>query len=103
RARIGEVDGSVALVRRDDGAVKVKVTSRDVFDTTYAIPSKFAVLVTDGQDASEAGELMRGVDENGNEVSIRTKYAGLVKVGAKEITVRTSDGDTREDPIPPYG
>ncbi|TME47062.1 MAG: DNA-directed RNA polymerase subunit beta' [Chloroflexi bacterium] len=101
KALISEIDGNVELVRGDNRALKVKVTSRDVFDTTYAIPSKFAVLVTDGQDASEAGELMRGVDENGNEVSIRTKYAGLVKVGAKEITVRTSDEDTREYPIPP--
>ena len=101
KALISEIDGNVELVRGDNRALKVKVTSRDVFDTTYAIPSKFAVLVTDGQDASEAGELMRGVDENGSEVSIRTKYAGLVKVGAKEITVRTSDEDTREYPIPP--
>src|SRR5207302_7006409 len=101
KALISEIDGNVELVRGDNRALKVKVSSRDVFDTTYAIPSKFAVLVTDGQDASEAGELMRGVDENGNEVSIRTKYAGLVKVGAKEITVRTSDEDTREYPIPP--
>jgi DNA-directed RNA polymerase subunit beta' len=76
------------------------VLSRDVFDTTYPSPSKFAVMTEDSQAVAENAELMRGVDENGNEMSIRSKYAGVVKIGSKEITVRTSDEEVREYPIP---
>src|SRR5437016_8353878 len=52
KALISEIDGNVELIRGDNRSFKVKVTARDVFDTTYGVPSKFAVLVTDGQDAS---------------------------------------------------
>ncbi|MBV8300847.1 MAG: DNA-directed RNA polymerase subunit beta', partial [Candidatus Dormibacteraeota bacterium] len=87
KALISEIDGSVEVIRGENRTLKIKVTSRDVFDTTYAIPSKFAALVQDNQDVNEGGELLRGVDEHGNDVVVRAKYAGKVKVGAKEITV----------------
>ncbi|MBV9524719.1 MAG: DNA-directed RNA polymerase subunit beta' [Candidatus Dormibacteraeota bacterium] len=100
KALISEIDGDVEVIRGENRTLRVKVTSRDVFDTTYAIPSKYAVLVEDGQAVAEGGELMRGVDEKGDERSIRTKYAGVVKVGAKDVTIRTSDEESREYAIP---
>jgi DNA-directed RNA polymerase subunit beta' len=100
KALISEIDGNIELVRTDSRSLKVKVTSRDVFDTTYAIPAGFAVLVTDVQPVTDGQEILRGADDRGNEVSVRAKYAGVVKVGAKEIMVRTSDEETREYPIP---
>ncbi|MBV8445586.1 MAG: DNA-directed RNA polymerase subunit beta', partial [Candidatus Dormibacteraeota bacterium] len=100
KALISEIDGSVEVIRGENRTLKIKVTSRDVFDTTYAIPSKFAALVQDNQDVNEGGELLRGVDEHGNDVVVRAKYAGKVKVGAKEITVRTTDEESREYAIP---
>ncbi|MBV8529177.1 MAG: DNA-directed RNA polymerase subunit beta', partial [Candidatus Dormibacteraeota bacterium] len=100
KALISEIDGVIELVRTESRALKVKVTSRDVFDTTYAIPAGFAVLVTDTQPVTEGQEVLRGADDRGNDVSVRAKYAGVVKVGAKEIMVRTSDEETREYAIP---
>jgi DNA-directed RNA polymerase subunit beta' len=100
KALISEIDGEVELVRGDNRSFKVKITSRDVFDTPYVIASKHAVMVEDGQDISEGAELTRGVDERGNEVSMRAKYAGKAKVAGKDIVIRTADEDSREYPIP---
>ena len=49
---------------------------------------------------AEGAELIRGVDEHGNETSIRSKYTGVVKVEKAQITVRTNDEETREYTIP---
>jgi DNA-directed RNA polymerase subunit beta' len=100
KALISEIDGEVEIIRGDNRSVKVKVTSRDVFDTSYPIPSKAAVMVETGQAIGEGAELIHGVDEHGNEISIRARYAGVVKVEAKEIGVRTIDEEAREYPIP---
>ena len=100
KALISEIDGVVEVIRGENRSQKVKVTSRDVFDTTYPVPSKHAVAVEDGSHVAEGTELIRGVDEHGNEVSIRARYAGSVKVDAKHILVRSTDDDSREYPIP---
>jgi DNA-directed RNA polymerase subunit beta' len=100
KALISEIDGVVEVIRGENRSQKVKVTSRDIFDTTYPIPSKHAVAVEDGSHVAEGTELIRGVDEHGNEVSIRARYAGTVKVDAKHILVRSTDDDSREYPIP---
>jgi DNA-directed RNA polymerase subunit beta' len=100
KALISEIDGVVEVIRGENRSQKVKVTSRDIFDTTYPIPSKHAVAVEDGSHVAEGAELIRGVDEHGNEVSIRARYAGAVKVDAKHILVRSTDDDSREYPIP---
>ncbi|MFZ2034717.1 MAG: DNA-directed RNA polymerase subunit beta', partial [Candidatus Dormiibacterota bacterium] len=100
KALISEIDGVVEVIRGENRSQKVKVTSRDIFDTTYPIPSKHAVAVEDGSQVAEGTELIRGVDEHGNEVSIRARYAGNVKVDAKHILVRSTDDDSREYPIP---
>ena len=100
KALISEIDGDIEVIRGENRSLRIKVLSRDVFDTTYPIPSKFAVMAEDAQAVAENAELMRGVDEKGDEMSIRSKYAGVVKIGSKEITVRTSDEEVREYPIP---
>jgi DNA-directed RNA polymerase subunit beta' len=100
KALISEIDGVVEVIKGENRSQKVKVTSRDVFDTTYPVPSKHAVAVEDGSQVAEGTELIRGVDEHGNEVSIRARYAGSVKVEAKHILVRSTDDDSREYPIP---
>jgi DNA-directed RNA polymerase subunit beta' len=100
KALISETEGEVEIIRTEAKTLKVKVTSRDVFDTTYPIPPKHSVLVKDGDVVAENAELLRGNDENGNEVIIRAKYAGIVKVAKSEILVRTTEEDTREYAVP---
>ena len=100
KALISEIDGVVEVIRGENRSQKVKVTSRDVFDTTYPVPSKHAVTVADGALVTEGTELIRGVDEHGNEVAIRARYAGHVKVDGNQLLVRSTDDDSREYPIP---
>ncbi len=107
KALISEIDGSVEIVRPDgtgaraiDKTLKVKVVSRDVFDSTYQIGPKQVVVVEDGSSVGEGAPLIQGQDENGNDIVIRAKYAGVVRVGKKEVQVRTSEEDSREYPIP---
>src|ERR1017187_3731527 len=100
KALISETDGEVEIIRTEAKALKVKVTSRDVFDTTYPVPPKHSVVIADKEAVTENAELLRGTDENGNEVVVRAKYAGVAKVGKNEILVRTSEEDTHEYAVP---
>ena len=100
KALIGEIDGEVEVIRSEGKLLKVKISSRDIFDTTYPVPARHSVTVEDLQPVGEGTELIRGSDEHGNEISIRSKYAGLVRVGPGEIRVRTTDEEFREYPVP---
>ncbi len=100
KALISETDGEVEIIRTEAKSIKVKVTSRDVFDTTYPIPPKHSVLVATAEAVAENAELLRGTDENGNEVIVRAKYAGVAKVAKSEILVRTSEEETHEYAVP---
>jgi DNA-directed RNA polymerase subunit beta' len=107
KAQISEIDGTVEIVRPDasgvrvvDRTLKVKVVSRDIFDTTYAIGPKQVVVVEDGSAVAEGAPLIQGQDENGGDIVFRAKYAGVAKVAKKEVLVRTSEEEAREYPIP---
>jgi DNA-directed RNA polymerase subunit beta' len=100
KALIGEIDGEVEVIRGDSKSLKVKVFSRDVFDSVYPVPARQSVMVEDGQAVVEGTELIRGTDEHGSEISIRSKYAGVVKVGKAEVTVRATDEEAREYAVP---
>ena len=99
KALISEIDGIVELVRTESKALKVKVVSRDVFDTTYPVEPKQQVMVEDGMAVAEGQELVRG-GEDGAQVSVRARYGGVARVGKKEVMVRTSDEQSQEYPIP---
>ena len=100
KALICEIDGEVEVIRGDSKALKVKIFSRDVFDSTYPVPARHSVMVEDGQPVTEGIELIRGTDEQGSEISIRSKYAGVAKVGKSDVMVRTTDEEAREYAVP---
>jgi DNA-directed RNA polymerase subunit beta' len=100
KALISETDGEVEIIRTDGRGVKVRVFSRDVFDTAYPVPSGHSVVVEDAQPVIEGAELIRGTDEHGNAISIRNRYTGVVKVGRDEVRVRSTDEEAREYPVP---
>jgi DNA-directed RNA polymerase subunit beta' len=100
KALISEADGEVEIIRSEAKALKVKVTTRDVFDTTYPVPPKHSVVVATNEAVAENAEVLRGTDEKGNEVVVRAKYAGVVKVGKNEVLVRTSEEEAHEYAVP---
>ncbi|TMF90289.1 MAG: hypothetical protein E6I08_03300 [Chloroflexi bacterium] len=94
KAVISEIDGEVEVLRTDTGR-KVRVTSREEFEVSYPLEAKAEVLIKDGDEVMEGQELARA-----GEVPMRTRHAGRVKVGKKEISVRTVDEEVREYAIP---
>jgi DNA-directed RNA polymerase subunit beta' len=94
KAVISEIDGEVEVIRTDTGR-KVRVTSREEFEISYPLEAKAEVLVKTGDEVMEGQELARKGD-----ASSRTRHAGKVTVGKKEISVRTVDEEVREYPIP---
>jgi DNA-directed RNA polymerase subunit beta' len=100
KALISEIDGIVELIRTESKALKIKVVSRDVFDTTYPVEARQQIMVEDGQPVSEGQELVRGEDADGKPVSIKARYAGFARVGKGSITVRTTDEVSQEYPVP---
>ena len=100
KALISEIDGVVEVIRGENRSQKVKVTSRDVFDTTYPVPSKHAVAVADGSRSPRAPSSSAASTRTATRSSIRARYAGAVKVDGAQVLVRSTDDDSREYPIP---
>jgi DNA-directed RNA polymerase subunit beta' len=95
KAIIAEIDGELEIIRQE-GARKVRVTSREEFEVSYPVDAKMQANVKSGDDVMEGQELARDAKGNG----VRTRHAGKAVVSAKEITVRTVDEEIREYPIP---
>ncbi|HEX6492181.1 MAG TPA: DNA-directed RNA polymerase subunit beta', partial [Candidatus Dormibacteraeota bacterium] len=100
KALISEVDGAVELVRTDAKTLKVKVVSRDVFDTAYPVGERMVPVVEDGQAVPEGGEVVRGSDAEGNAVALRARYGGVARIAKNEVVIRTIEEDSREYPVP---
>jgi DNA-directed RNA polymerase subunit beta' len=94
RAIISEIDGELDIIRQD-GSRKVRITSREEFQVSYPLEAGMQVLVQDGQEVMEGQELARS-----DSAVLRTRHAGKVRVGKKEITVSAVDEEVREYVIP---
>jgi DNA-directed RNA polymerase subunit beta' len=95
KAIISEIDGELEVIRQE-GSRKVRVTSREEFEVSYPLESRMEVLISDGAEVQEGQELAR----EGDDAILRTRHAGRVRVGKKEITVRAVDEEVREYLIP---
>src|SRR5438093_681631 len=96
KAIISEIDGELEIIRQE-GSRKVRVTSKEDFEVSYPLAAKMEMLVKSNDDVMEGQELAH--DPKGAN-SVRTRHAGKVTVGPKEITVRTVDEEVREYAIP---
>jgi DNA-directed RNA polymerase subunit beta' len=97
KAIVSEIDGELEVIRGQDGIRKVRVTSREEFEVSYPLETGMQVLAKSGDQVMEGQELARHPK---TEAIIRTRHAGTVKVGTKEITVRTTDEEVREYLVP---
>ncbi|GAC1658290.1 MAG: DNA-directed RNA polymerase subunit beta' [Candidatus Dormibacteraceae bacterium] len=96
KAIISEIDGELEIIRQEQ-ARKVKVVSKEEFQISYPLEAGMAALVKDGEEVMEGQELAR---HPSTEALIRTRHAGIAKVGKKEVTVKTVDEESREYVIP---
>jgi len=97
---ITEIDGVVEIEKTETGGRKVKVVSRDVYETKYDLTKKVLPMVAVGDTVAEGAELARGKSGSGEEVVLQARAAGTVKEIKDAIVVRTVDEESREYLVP---
>ncbi len=97
KAEISHIDGTVEIVRGDTGT-KVKVTSRESYDTNLSLPGDVEMLSAPG-DLVEIGQVLaRGTGKE--PVDVASPVKGIVVKDAAGLVVRAEDIVEREYPIP---
>jgi DNA-directed RNA polymerase subunit beta' len=101
KAEISHIDGVVEIIQGDNGARRVKVTSRESFDTPLRISAGHEVLVAEG-DTVEANQVIaRQNGEDGKAVDeVRAPERGLIVRSEDALRVRSEDVVEREYAIP---
>jgi DNA-directed RNA polymerase subunit beta' len=95
KAEISHIDGVVEILRSETGT-RVKVTSREQYDTTVALPAEAEVLVAAG-DLVEAGQVLARA-EGAPDVTAPVK--GFMANNDTGLVVRAEDVVEREYLIP---
>jgi len=97
KAEISHIDGSVSILRSDAGT-KVKVTSRESYDTALAVP-KGAELLAAAGDLVEAGQVIARVAGD-SPTDISAPVRGFLVRTDDGLVVRAEDIVEREYAIP---
>ena len=96
KAIISEIDGELEIIRQEQTR-RVKVISKEEFEISYPLETGMVALVKTGEEVMEGQELAR---HPATEALLRTRHAGIAKVGKKDVTVKTVDEESREYLIP---
>ena len=100
KAEISHIDGIVEVLTLENGGRKVKVTSRESFDTPLKLGRGQELLVADG-DSVEAGQaLARGERTDGQVDELSSPVRGFVVHRDGQLLVRSEDVVEREYMIP---
>ncbi len=100
KAEISHIDGVVEVIQGENGARRVKVTSREEFDTPMRIGKGHEVLVAEG-DIVEANQVVaRHEAKDGTVDEVRSADRGLMVKAADGLRVRSEDVVEREYAIP---
>jgi DNA-directed RNA polymerase subunit beta' len=99
KAEMSHIDG-VAEILRSDAGTKVKVTSRESYDTTLAVPAGAEMLAAPG-DLVEAGQVTaRSTGSDGSVVEVSSPVRGFLVKDKDGLIVRAEDVVEREYTIP---
>ena len=98
KAEISHIDGIVEIVR-GDGPTKVKVISREIYDTSLALPAGAEMLAAPG-DAVSLGQVVARTEADGATTDVTAPVAGFLVKGDDGIVVRAEDVVEREYLIP---
>jgi DNA-directed RNA polymerase subunit beta' len=97
KAEISHIDGVVEIVR--DVQTKVKVTSRESYDTSLAVPTDAEYLAAPG-DAVEANQLLARSDGRDGLTEVLSPAKGFLIREGDALIVRAEDVVEREYVIP---
>jgi DNA-directed RNA polymerase subunit beta' len=98
KAEISHIDGIVEIIRSDTGT-KVKVTSRESFDTPLALPDGAEILAAAG-DLVEANQVLARSDGKDGTADLTAPVKGFLVKSDEGLAVRAEDVVEREYVIP---
>ncbi len=98
KAEISHIDGVVEVIRSDTGT-KVKVTSRESYDTSLSVPDGVEWLAAPG-DLVEANQVLARLDGAGGPGEITAPVKGFLVSEKDGFVVRAEDVVEREYAIP---
>jgi DNA-directed RNA polymerase subunit beta' len=99
KAEISHIDGVVEIIQGENGARRVKVTSREEFDTPLRISASHEVLFGEG-DAVEANQVVARLTADDGVDEIRAPEKGHLIRAEDGLRVRSEDVVEREYAIP---
>jgi DNA-directed RNA polymerase subunit beta' len=99
KAEISHIDGVVEIIQGENGARRVKVTSREAFDVPLRISTDHEVLFSEG-DNVEANQVVARLDRDGTLDEVRAPERGLMVRAAEGLLIRSEDVVEREYAIP---
>src|SRR5437016_11144351 len=98
KAEMSHIDGNVEIIRSDTGT-KVKVTSRESYDTTIMLP-KGAELLAAAGDLVEANQVLARSGTDGHTADVTAPVRGFLVKDGNGLLVRAEDVVEREYSIP---
>jgi DNA-directed RNA polymerase subunit beta' len=98
KAEISHIDGIVEIIRGDSGT-KVKVTSRESYDTSITLP-KGAELLAAAGDLVEANQVLARSGSDGHTSDVTAPVRGFLVKDGEGLVVRAEDVVEREYTIP---
>ncbi len=99
KAEISHIDGVVEIVAGENGARRVKVSSREVFDTPLQLDGGHEVLVQEG-DTVEVNQVVARAEHDGQAEEVTSPVRGVVMRQGTQVVVRAEDVVEREYAIP---
>jgi len=100
KAEISHIDGVVEIIQTEGGARRVKVTSREEFDTPLRIGKGLEVLVAEGDHVEANQVVARAEKKDGKVDEFRSPEKGMMVKAADGLRVRSEDVVEREYAIP---
>jgi DNA-directed RNA polymerase subunit beta' len=98
KAEISHIDGIVEVIRSDTGT-RVKVTSREQYDTNLSLPAGAEFLAAPG-DLVEAGQVIARAESGDKSSDVSAPAKGFVVREGDMLVVRSEDTVEREYAIP---
>jgi DNA-directed RNA polymerase subunit beta' len=98
KAEISHIDGIVEILRADTGT-RVKVTSREQYDTHVALPAGAEMLAAEG-DMVEANQVIARAEGDDKSADVVSPAKGMLARSGDDLLVQSEDVVEREYAIP---